>query len=104
MPSSPLAARLTGFIILIAVAALDQWSKAWVLSSAYSAALPHDILPFFSLVLVRNHGISFGLFAGGQASGAHLLTFITSLVAITLVFWLARVRELWVALALGPVG
>jgi signal peptidase II len=53
--------------------------------------------------MVRNHGISFGMFAESHAWMPLLLTVLTSLVAIGLAFWLARNDEPVVALALGAI-
>ncbi len=94
-------ARLTGFLLLIAVVALDQWSKAAI--SAHAGEFPQDILPFFSLVLVHNRGISFGLLGQASPWGPLLLTTLTSLVVLVLVIWLACTREILMALTLGPI-
>lgn len=101
MASSVQHARLTGFFILIAVVALDQWSKAALI--AQEGALPRDLLPFFRLVLVRNHGISFGLLGQMPTWLRPLLTVFTSCIALGLLVWLARTREKPVALTLGLV-
>ncbi len=95
--------RITGFLILIAVVACDQWSKSALLKAADLRWIPHEILPYFNLVMVRNHGISFGMFAGSQAFMPYLLTLVTSLVAIALAVWLATCEDGWIALALGLI-
>jgi len=101
MISSVARARLLGFSVLIAVAVLDQWSKAVL--AARANALPENLLPFFSLVLVHNRGISFGLLGRMPPWMAPLLTGFTSLVALALIVWLARARESLVALTLGLI-
>ena len=95
--------RLMGFFVLTAVAILDQWSKFALINAANAHAIPREILPFFNLVMVRNHGISFGMFAESRAWMPLLLTIATSLVALGLALWLARTDEPWVALALGSI-
>src|SRR5471030_887778 len=98
---SPVArTRLGGLFLLLAVTALDQWSKAIV--SAHAGEFPMDILPFFSLVLVHNHGISFGFMNHMPGQGALLLTLGIAGVALALTVWFLLCRDtvtLW-ALAL----
>jgi signal peptidase II len=101
MRISFLRPRLIGIFILMAVFALDQWSKTALAHAAQAGAVPHEILPVFNLVMVRNHGISFGFFARGQAWMPLVLTLVTSAVALMLFIWLALARDWKVCLALG---
>ena len=42
---------------------LDQWSKAAILAvQGFHPAFLREVTGFFNLVLVWNHGLSFGLF------------------------------------------
>jgi signal peptidase II len=92
--------RLLGFCLLLAVLIADQWSKAAVSTAGFDRS-PRDILPFFSLVLVHNRGISFGLFTQVQAAMPWALTATTSAVAAGLLIWLARANDWFITLALG---
>jgi len=104
MPFSPSSLRrIFGILILVAVLALDQWSKFAVTAAAGVGDVPREIFPIFNLVMVRNHGISFGFLAHGQAGMATLLTALTSVVALLLFLWLMVTSEWSTAVALGFV-
>ena len=103
MLSSRFRARLTGFVAIIAVFILDQWSKAAIIKAAKSGIIPAKILAFFNLVLVWNRGVSFGMFGHMQQWGTRLLTGILVLVAVSLSIWLLRTRDWLLALALGCI-
>ncbi len=79
---------------------LDQASKAWLLQCVPKEQLV-TVLSFFNLVLVWNHGISFGLFAGfDQRLGLVALSIVISLI---LLGWLVKTDSKLVACALGLV-
>src|SRR5260370_34367186 len=71
-----------GVIAAIAVLALDQASKLWLL---YVFDLPHrgavKVTPFFDLVLAWNVGISFG-WVQSDNQGAHIILMIIKAVAV----------------------
>jgi signal peptidase II len=94
--------RLGGVLLALAVAALDQASKAVIVSAAARGAFPRPILPFFRLVLTWNTGISFGMLSRWQ-SMAHLLMLCVIAVAMLLLAWLARTQERSTIIALGFV-
>lgn len=69
--------------VALAVVALDQGTKLWVVGAfAHGETLP--LLPFFSLTYVRNQGAAWGLF-----QGAHLWLagFGAVAVALCCLFW-----------------
>jgi len=88
--------RIAGLFIGGAVIALDQWSKALALASPL-AAQGTEILPFMNLVLVRNRGVTFGMFSGTVPWWGLLL------LALVVVAWLGTilVRETRLVPALG---
>jgi signal peptidase II len=97
-----------GFALLIIV--LDQATKAWVLGSADVAdvAMIPDgyrfaqIIPgVFNITMVRNTGVSFGLFGGGEARWA--LTVFSLLVSAFLVWWATRTDRRILISAIGLV-
>ena len=66
------------YIVALAVAAADLLSKWWIVTHAEQ--LPIVVIPdFFSLTLVRNSGVAFGLF---QESESALKPFVLSSIAL----------------------
>jgi len=96
--------KYRGLALLLAILALalDQYSK-WliltILSGHNGPAI--EATPFFNIVLVRNSGISFGMFAGERQP--LLLTAVSVAVVITLLIWLMKNSSKLVAMALGSV-
>ncbi len=103
----PYFKRGLGFIILLM--ALDQLSKWWVLEVFDLPAKGSvEILPFFSLTMVWNTGISMGL-ALGDALGRWGIVVMTGAISVWLLFWLKRSTRLFEASALvlilsGAIG
>ena len=97
-----------GFALLIIV--LDQLTKAWVLGSAdvsdpmlipagYRFA---EVIPgVFNLTMVRNTGVSFGLFGGGEARW--FLSVFSVLVAAGLAWWALKADRRLLIAAIGLV-
>jgi len=91
-----------GLIVALAIVALDQAVKAWVV--AFFAARGTDlltILPVFNLVLTWNRGVSFGLFSGG--GGTLLFAGLAAAIVAALVWWLSRAGTRGLQLAIGLV-
>lgn len=105
--TGPYFKRGLGAIILLM--ALDQLSKWWVLEVFDLPAKGSvEILPFFSLTMVWNTGISMGL-ALGDALGRWGIVVMTAGISIWLTFWLKRSTRAFEAIALmlilsGAVG
>ena len=105
----PLGAAVTrpglyayGLAALIIV--LDQISKFWVLEVYQLPARGSvEILPFFSLSMVWNRGVSFGLLQSDADLGRWGLAVFSTGVAIALAFWARKVTRPWLATALGLV-
>jgi signal peptidase II len=92
-----------GFLIALAVLAADQASKyavlhIWHLQDGHVLSP----LPVLDLVLVWNHGITFGLFAGFGAK--ILLAVLASLVIIALLVWIARTKSWLVTIAASTIA
>lgn len=87
------------------VLAADQASKWWVLSVL---DLPDrgtvPLLPVFSLTMVWNGGVTFGLLQQDGAAGPFLLAGVALLVVAALAVWLWRAGSGPVAAALGAVA
>ena len=93
-----------GVIAGIAVVALDQASKLWLLfvfDIAHRGAV--KVTPFFDLVLAWNVGISFGWFQNDSQIAQIVLMMIKAVAVIVLAIWMARSRTLIATVALGLI-
>ncbi|MDE2238556.1 MAG: signal peptidase II [Rhodospirillales bacterium] len=95
--------RAIGFLIALVVLAADQASKyavlhIWHLQDGHVLSP----LPVLDFVLVWNHGITFGLFAGFGAK--ILLAVLASLVIIALLVWMARTKSWLVTIAASAIA
>jgi signal peptidase II len=93
-----------GLIAALAVLALDQASKLWLL---FVFDLGHrgavKVAPFFDLVLAWNPGISFGWFQSDSPVAQIVLMGIKAVAVIVLAVWMARSRTLLATTALGLI-
>ncbi|HTS94945.1 MAG TPA: signal peptidase II [Stellaceae bacterium] len=98
--------RGLGIALFAAVVAGDQLSKSWIVSYLGDPErhAVQSIAPFFDLVLVRNRGVSFGLFNGDSAVNSILLSVVAGVVVLGLFVWLWRTRSALVAAATGLVS
>jgi signal peptidase II len=93
-----------GVIAGVAVLALDQATKLWLLFVFDIAH--HDavkVTPFFDLVLAWNVGISFGWFQNDSPLAQIALMVIKAAAVIVLAIWMARARTLIATLGLGLI-
>ena len=89
------------FLPPLLVIILDQITK--ILALKYFAAGPVAVLPFFSLVLVHNTGIRFGLFNHGGTAGPLILTAASLLIAVGFGVWMTKVENRPLAVSIGAV-
>ena len=93
-----------GVIAAVAMLALDQASKLWLLfvfDIARRGAV--KVTPFFDLVLAWNVGISFGWFQNDSQLAQVSLMIIKAVAVIVLAIWMARSRTPLATLALGLI-
>jgi signal peptidase II len=93
-----------GIIAALAVLALDQASKFWLLKVfdiVRRGAV--EVTPFFDLVLALNTGISYGWFQNESATGQAILLAVKAAAVILLAVWMARSRTLLATIALGLI-
>src|SRR6202171_2317079 len=93
-----------GIIAAIAVLALDQASKLWLLfvfDIAHRGAV--RVTPFFDLVLAWNIGISFGWFQNDSPTAQIALMVVKALAVVALAIWMARSRTWLATVALGLI-
>src|SRR6266481_1179656 len=93
-----------GVIAAVAVLALDQASKLWLLF-VFDIARRGTvrITPFFDLVLAWNVGISFGWFQNDGLIAQTILMLVKAVAVIVLAIWMARSRTLVATVALGLI-
>lgn len=95
----------TGSLAAIAVLAVDQASKAWILGGLdlpTAGSIP--ILPFLNFTMVWNRGVTFGLLGGLGAASSWILAAMALAVVVALFVWLRRAESAWVAIALGAIA
>jgi signal peptidase II len=93
-----------GVVAALAVLALDQASKLWllfVLDIRHRGAV--RVTPFFDLVLAMNQGISFGWFQNDGQLAQIVLMLIKAAAVIVLAIWMARSRTAMATIALGLI-
>lgn len=92
-----------GLLVGVAVFVADQASKYAVLHILHlQDGRVLSPLPVLDLVLVWNHGITFGLLAG---LGARIfLAVLASFIIVGLIIWIARTQRWLVALAVGAIA
>jgi len=94
-----------GLLAALLVLVADQASKWWVLEVL---RLPDrgqvPVLPVFSLTMVWNQGVTFGLFHQDGAWGPWLLAGVALAVVVALAVWLRRAESALVAASLGAIG
>ena len=94
---------LFAYALAATIIVLDQLSKWWVLSvHRLPERISTEVLPVFSLTMVWNRGVSFGLFQA-EDWGRWLLAGFSAVVAIALAVWARKVERRLTALALGLV-
>jgi signal peptidase II len=94
-----------GLATAMGVVVLDQLSKAGVLSF-FAGRLPGEqetITSFFSIVLIHNRGMSFGLFNHGSGFNALLFSLVAAAIVTGLIYWLSRVEGPLLAVAIGLI-
>jgi len=88
----------------LAVLALDQASKLWLLNVFDIARRGVvKVTPFFDLVLAWNVGISFGWFQSDSQLAQISLMIIKAAAVIVLAIWMAWSRTLIATVALGLI-
>jgi signal peptidase II len=92
------------YALALAVLALDQLSKFWVLEVLdLDNRLAIEVLPVFSLTMVKNQGVSFGLFRADSDTMRWVLVAFAVAVVLALIWWAGRQVRRLPALALGLI-
>lgn len=86
------------------VAVLDQATKWFVLLEVMQPPRIIEVTGFFNLVLTYNRGVSFGLLAGGSPWQPYVLSVISLLIVLALLYWLRQQTNVMMILAVGMVS
>jgi signal peptidase II len=89
--------------VVVAVLVADQLSKLWILEHFSAVGQSMHVTDFFDIVLVANHGVSFGLFNNGAAINAIIFSLLAAIIVIALVVWLFRGPGAALSAAIGLV-
>lgn len=93
-----------GLLLASLVLALDQGSKWYLLNIVEIARRGRiAVLPFFDLVMVWNHGISFGMFSNPEQSQALFLILMALGIVAVLLHWLTESAGRFASLAIGLI-
>ena len=98
--------RLGGlaYMLAVAVVALDQLSKSWVVGALYGAPRSSiDVWGPLRFTLVLNRGVSFGLFQGDGWWGRWMLVTFQLAVVVFLAVWVRRAQRPLSGLAVGLI-
>jgi len=94
----PLGLGLAAFVVL-----LDQVTKFWLLQTMLqSGGRFIDLTDFFGIVLVWNHGVTFGMFNSADAAlNGVIFSLLAAVIVAALLVWLWRAAA---GLIVGAIG
>ncbi|HUP68101.1 MAG TPA: signal peptidase II [Sphingomicrobium sp.] len=98
-------ARQFGFLVALAVFALDQLAKFWVTGPLGIDQIGDQLtlLPIFNFTYTQNEGISLGLLNATNPVGRWMLVALTSAIAVAVAVWIGKERNRIDQFALGLV-
>jgi len=83
----------TAYALALAVLLADQLSKMWFLAKGFAESQSEHVFGPFSLTMVWNRGVSFGLFRGEAEWVRWVLTAFSFVVAIVIAVWARKVQR-----------
>ncbi|MGI9374853.1 MAG: signal peptidase II [Tsuneonella suprasediminis] len=87
--------RLIGLAIALAIFAVDQALKGYVLYGlAMELGQSITYLPIFNFTLTHNYGVSLGMFTAQSEEMRWILVGVTGLIAAGVTVWMLRERKL----------
>ncbi len=92
-----------GLAVSVAVLAVDQLTKWWIVFHVMRPPRVIEVTPFFNLVMGWNFGVSFGMLDSVPELGTWLLPSAAVAITAVLVVWLNRVDRLRPAIGLGLI-
>ena len=93
----------TAYSLALAVLVGDQLSKMWFLNQGLVEGQSQPVFGPFSLTMVWNRGVSFGLFRGESEWVRWALTIFSLGVAITIAVWARKVSRPLLGWAFGLI-
>lgn len=93
-----------GGLAAIVTIILDQLSKWWILTAVMNPPQRIPVFDFFSLVLVYNRGVSFGIFNEAPDWSRWALIVFAVLIAVALLIWMRFAETRLLSVALGLVA
>jgi signal peptidase II len=96
----PLGLGIAAFVVL-----LDQVTKFWLLQTMQeSGGRAVELTDFFTIVLVWNRGVSFGMFNSADAAlNGLIFSLLAAVIVAALLVWLWRAAEGLIICAIGLV-
>jgi signal peptidase II len=91
------------YSLALAVIVADQLSKMWFLSLGLQEGQTQPVFGPFSLTMVWNQGVSFGLLRADSGVMRWVLSFFSVAVAIVLAVWARKVQRPLLGWAIGLV-
>jgi signal peptidase II len=86
------------------IACIDQISKNAILQLLPAEGMAKPVTSFLNLVLVHNHGISFGMFNRAPVDAQQFIFLgVAASISLALLVWLARTRSPLISIAIGMV-
>jgi signal peptidase II len=97
-------AKRLALVAMIGAIVLDQASKIWLIGKLAGGRVI-EVTPFFKLVQVWNHGVSFGMFNhhDNPATQRSILVLLTVAIILGLLQWLKRTEKKRLGFALGLI-
>jgi signal peptidase II len=92
-----------GLVLAAIIAIVDQVSKLWIVDRLTASSPSLRIADFFEIVLVRNRGVSFGLFNNDAAINGILFSLLAGVIVAILLVWLRRAPGFLLPAAIGLV-
>jgi signal peptidase II len=94
-----------GLVLAALIVVVDQISKiALLMTMEELGGRFVEVTSFFSIVLVMNRGVSFGMFNNAEAGlGGLVFSLLAAAIVIMLLVWLWRARSMLIALGTGLV-
>jgi signal peptidase II len=93
-----------GYAVAIAVIAVDQLAKAWILGGIHLAESgTQDFWGPVRLTLVWNPGVAYGLFRSDAAWPRWALSAFEFAVAVALAIWVRRAEKPFIGVSIGLV-
>lgn len=85
--------NLIALLVIVLLIGIDQWTKAFILKYFFFSRAPITVTSFFDLVLVWNHGVSFGIFNAPNRWNVYILSTFAVGISCLLVRWMWKAQN-----------